>query len=139
MLERWRLQARVRPGLLALALLVVLAQSVGLAHRLAHASHVGVAPNSLTLQSSAQALAPGALSPSCELSCASPASWGGLFGEHNSTAECQLYDQLCDDAPIAGVAQAHALAMPPTWLALGLHERVAVHARFFSARAPPLF
>jgi hypothetical protein len=139
MLDRWRLQAGMRQGLLALALLVLLAQSLGLAHRLAHAGHVGIGQQSFIVQGMTQALAQGSPSESTELSCATTASWGWVFGEHNSTADCQLYDQLCHDAPIAGVGLALGVAMPLAWLRLGLRERFALHARFFSARAPPLF
>jgi len=131
MLERWRLHAGVRQGLLVLALLVLLAQSLGLAHRFAHASTLGLVQ--------AQAMAEGSPSEVVLPSAASPTSWGGVFGEHKSTADCQLYDQLCHDALGLAWSCVLAFAVPTAWLRWQLRERRALHARFFSARAPPLF
>lgn len=129
MLERWRLHAGVRQGLLALALLVLLAQSLGLAHRFAHASALGFVQ--------AQAMAEGSPSEVVMPSAATPAPWGGVFGEHKSTADCQLYDQLCHDALGLALACVLAFAVSTAWLRWPLRERWALDARFFSARAPP--
>lgn len=131
MLERWRLHAGVRQGLLALALLVLLAQSLGLAHRFAHASTLGLVQ--------AQAMAEGSPSEVVLPSAATPTSWGGVFGEHKSTADCQLFDQLCHDVLGVALCWVLAFAVPKAWLRWPLRERRALRARFFSARAPPLF
>ncbi len=129
MLEGWRLQAGVRQGLLVLALLVLLAQSLGLAHRFVHASNSGLAH--------VQAMAEGSQAEAAVPPAATPAPWGWIFGEHKSTADCQLFDQLCQHAIAAVLSLTLAFAMPTAWLRLGLRERFALHARFFSARAPP--
>ena len=129
MLEGWRLQAGVRQGLLVLALLVLLAQSLGLAHRFVHASNSGLAH--------AQAMAEGSQADAVVPPAATPAPWGWVFGEHKSTADCQLYDQLCHDALGCAWSGVLAFAVPRAWLRWRLRERLALHARFFSARAPP--
>ncbi len=128
MRERWRLQAGVRRGLLVLALLVLLAQSLGLAHRFVHASNSALAH--------AQAVAVGGQADAVPRE-ATPAPWGWVFGEHNTSADCQLYDQLCHDA--LGLAWSCVLAfvVPTAWLRWRLRERFGLHARFCSARAPP--
>ena len=130
MLERWRLQACARQGLLVLALLVLLAQSLGLAHRFVHPTSVGPG-HALALAEGSQAEA--AVSPA-----ATPAPWGWGFGDHKSTADCQLYDQLCHDALGLALCGVLALAVPKVWLRWRVRERLALHARFFSARAPPV-
>jgi hypothetical protein len=129
MLDRWRLHAGVRQGLLVLALLVLLAQSLGLAHRFAHASALGLVQ--------AQAMAEGSPGEVVMPSTTTPAPWGWVFGEHTSTADCQLYDQLCHEALGLALACVLVFAMCTAWLPWPLRERLALHARFFSARAPP--
>ena len=129
MLECWRSHAGVRRGLLALVLLVLLAQSLGLAHRFVHASNSGLAH--------AQAMAEGSQAEAAVPNAGAPAPWAWVFGEHKSTADCQLFDQLCQHAIAAVLSLTLAFAMPTAWLRLALRERFALHARFFSARAPP--
>jgi hypothetical protein len=129
MLERWRLQAGVRQGLLVLALLVLLAQSLGLAHRFVHASNSGLVH--------AQAMAEGSQAEAAVPPAANPAPWGWVFGEHKTSADCQLYDQLCHDALGFAWSCVLAFAVPTAWLRWRLRERLGLHARFFSARAPP--
>jgi len=131
MLERWRLQTGVRQGLLVLALLVLLAQSLGLAHRYVHAPSLG--------PSHAQAMAESSQDEAAVPPAATPAPWGWVFGEHKTTADCQLYDQVCHDALGLALCGVLTLAVPTAWLRWQLRERLALHARFFSARAPPLF
>ena len=129
MLERWRLQAGVRQGLLVLALLVLLAQSLGLAHRFVHATSLGTGH--------AQAMAEGSQAEAAVPPAATPAPWSWVFGEHKTTADCQLYDQLCHDALGLAWSGVLAFAVPKAWLRWRLRERCGLHARLFSARAPP--
>jgi hypothetical protein len=131
MLERWRLHAGVRQGLLVLALLVLLAQSLGLAHRFVHATNLGTGH--------AQVMAEGSQAEAAEPSAATPAPWGRAFGEHKTSADCQLYDQLCHDALGFALSCVLAFVVPTAWLRWRLRECFGLHARFFSARAPPLF
>jgi hypothetical protein len=129
MLEPWRLQAGVRRGLWVLALLVLLSQSLGLAHRFVHASSLGTSHVQTMADASQDELAmPGS---------ATPASWGWVFGDHKSAVDCQLYDQLCHDALGLAWFVMLAFALPKAGLRWVLRERFALHARFFSARAPP--
>ena len=127
MLESWRLHAGLRRCLMVLALLVLLAQSLGLAHRFVHPAALG--PLSAPVANHAGAADDGTPAPL--------AGWFGLLGEHKSATDCQLFDQLCLDGLRTLLALPLAFLVPHVWRRLGLSERFALHARFFAARAPP--
>jgi hypothetical protein len=108
-----------RHALLVLLLAFVLVQTVGLLHRVAHAQ-----------QSSGRATV-AAAETTGELKA--------LWGEHTTSAECQLFDQACPDllhTPIAALPTPLPLA---GWTAEVLAERFALFERFYAARGPPVW
>lgn len=104
---------------------LVLVQSVGLLHRVAHAHHTNSA---------------GAVQvPLVDNASPDPSSKliARLWGDHSGMAECQLFDQACPDVLVMPFL-AWALSSPvPTWTAVVLQERFALFERFYGARGPP--
>ena len=105
---------------LVLALLV--AQTLGLVHGVAHSPVQAVAQ---------------------QVSHAGPVQHEhglieALFSGHAGDAECRLYDQLSHgDAATSVPALALPVLLPATLLAYFQGEAVARHAALFEARAPP--
>jgi hypothetical protein len=110
----------MRRALLVLLTALVLVQTVGVLHRVAHAS------------SNAHALAAEA-SGAAELSH----PWSRLWADHSSLADCQLFDQACPDLLLSAGLSAVAPSAVHVWQALALHARVALFERFYAARGPP--
>ncbi len=116
--RRWRGLA------LALLTVLVLVQTVGLLHRVAHAHgvHSVEAVEGATTASSGEQLMAGLQR---------------LWGDHSHAVDCQLFDQNCPDAlhtPVwVFVPEQHA----HSWLAAALRERFALFERFYAARGPP--
>ena len=113
-----------RRACLLLLTALVLMQTLGVMHRVAHAHH---------LHRVAVTQADTDVPASPELfSCLQR-----LWGEHSNTAECQLFDQSCPDAWHTP-AWVGMLMMPATsWLLAALRERFALFERFYAARGPP--
>ncbi len=111
---------------LALVLLtaLVLVQTIGVMHRVAHAhgSHSALATEPATSVVTGQDLMAGLQR---------------LWGDHSHAVDCQLFDQNCPDAlhtPVwVFVPEQHA----HSWLAATLRERFALFERFYAARGPP--
>jgi hypothetical protein len=107
-----------RRGLLGLLMALVLVQTVGVLHRVAHAqTNTGHATHALADTS---------------------AGLKALWGEHTTSAECQLFDQACPDVmhtPIAALPSSLPLAL---WTAEVSVERFALFERFYAARGPPV-
>jgi hypothetical protein len=114
----------LRCAMVTLLSVLVLVQTVGILHRVAHAygTHSEVAVEGATEAASGQDLMAGLQR---------------LWGDHSHGLDCQLFDQSCPDAlhtPAWGlvpVLPAHS------WLAATLHERFALFERFYAARGPP--
>ncbi len=109
----------VHRAMLGLLLALVLVQTVGVLHRVAHA------------QQSANTSTPGAADATGGLAA--------IWGEHSTSAECQLFDQACPDLlhMTQGVwpmplAESH-------WTAGVLADRFALFERFYAARGPPVW
>lgn len=103
-----------------LAALIVM-QTLGLLHRVAH------------MQQSA-----GAFSPAAPLVVQDDASLSAaIWGDHSTSAECQLFDQACPDLLQGPVWALPALSAVPIWTAVLLFERFALFERFYAARGPP--
>ncbi len=108
-------------GLLALLTALILVQTVGVLHRVAHAQQsAGVASHAM----------PTAVKDDVSLLAA-------IWGEHSNSAECQLFDQTCPDLLHAPVWALHVVAALPLWQATDLRERFALFERFYAARGPP--
>jgi hypothetical protein len=110
--------------LLALLTALVLVQTLGVLHRVAHAHNAH--PEVVSDVNKAAALKPGMFTSLQRL-------WGG----HSNAVDCQLFDQSCPDA-----LHTHVLLVMPvmpaiSWLAATLHERFALFERFYAARGPP--
>ena len=118
MAERMRHQpaALVRRMLLALAVALVLVQTLGVLHRVMHASHgartVVSAPEVQTI-------------------------FSGLWGDHTQANDCQSFDQASPDLLHSAATAPVVQPMPAQWYSVVLHERFALFERFFSARGPP--
>ena len=100
---------------------LILVQTVGVMHRVAHA------------QQSAGAFshaAPAVLTDDASLLAA-------IWGDHSNSAECQLFDQSCPDLLNVPVWALPAVSAVPTWGAAFLTERFALFERFYAARGPP--
>ena len=113
-----RLAARV---LLALALALVLAQTLGLMHRVTHFAPAGSPPSVHHAQSGAHT------------------GWvDALFAGHGSDTDCRLYDPLNHEGAPAVPALVLPLVLTSFFLALAQGDHVARWAALFDARGPPL-
>lgn len=114
----------VRRALLLLLTALVLVQTVGVLHRVAHAhgSHSAVTVESATARSSGQDLMAGLQR---------------LWGDHSNAVDCQLFDQSCPDVLHLPVLVVMPVMPAHRWLVATLHERFALFERFYAARGPP--
>ena len=107
--------------LLVLLTALILVQTVGVLHRVAHAQQsAGVASHAMTA----------AVKDDVSLLAA-------IWGDHSNSAECQLFDQTCPDLLHAPVWALPVVAALPVWQAAELRERFALFERFYAARGPP--
>lgn len=115
-----RLQRVTRMLLTAL----VLVQTIGVLHRVAHAHgmHNVMAVEGVTTAASDQDLMAGLQR---------------LWGDHSHVVDCQLFDQSCPDALNTPVFVLMPVMPALSWLAATLHERFALFERFYAARGPP--
>jgi hypothetical protein len=111
----------VQRCLLALLTAVILVQTVGVLHRVAHAQqNAGVRSHVMSLESKDEV-----------------SVLAAIWGEHSNSAECQLFDQTCPDLLYAPVWTVPAVTALPVWAAAALRERFALFERFYAARGPP--
>lgn len=115
----------VRHALLALLTTLLLVQSVGVLHRVAHAHHSANAASTHAQTIDATNPHEGAT------------LLARLWGEHSSLAECQLFDQTCPDLWLTPTMAWLPLLPAPSFTALVLQERFALFERFYAARGPP--
>jgi hypothetical protein len=117
-LRRWQRMA------LVLLTALVLVQTLGVMHRVAHAhgSHSALATEHATLVATSQDLMAGLQR---------------LWGDHSHAVDCQLFDQSCPDALHTPAFVLMPVMPALTWLAATLHERFALFERFYAARGPP--
>lgn len=111
------IERSTRHLLFALALLVVLVQTLGALHRLLHVGH-GVA-----FQVS---------------SWEEKNTFSALWGEHGKASDCQSFDQVSPDALQGGVVTSQAVPLPSVLFVMVLQERFSLSERFFAARGPPV-
>jgi hypothetical protein len=111
----------VQRVMLALLMALIMLQTVGVLHRVAHAQQsAGVFSHA----------APAVVQDDVILLAA-------IWGEHSNSAECQLFDQTCPDLLHVPVWALPAVSVVPTWVASVLRERFALFERFYAARGPP--
>jgi hypothetical protein len=130
MIDVWRVSwsganlCRLRRLASVALITLVLMQTLGVLHRVAHAhgTHSVGAVEGATAATSGQDLMAGL---------------HRLWGDHSHAVDCQLFDQNCPDAlhtPVwVFVPEQHA----HSWLAAALRERFALFERFYAARGPP--
>jgi hypothetical protein len=100
---------------------LILVQTVGVLHRVAHAQQsTGVFLHT----------APVVVQDDVSLLAA-------IWGDHSNSAECQLFDQTCPDLFYSPVSALPAITALPAWQAAVLRERFALFERFYAARGPP--
>ena len=109
---------RMRHVLLWLLTAMVLAQTVGLLHRVVHAKRDGEAVASASGHATASSL------------------WA-LWGEHSNASDCQQFDQSCPDLLLHTAWALPVQTLPALWLVVLLRERFALFERFYAARGPP--
>ncbi len=132
MLERLRLSVGLQRGLMAVALCVLLLQSVVGMHRVLHVQNASV-PSVATQPSGSTSVAVEAdRSDSSE--CNKPSLWS----DHSRAADCQLFDQACADASPSAVWLAPSVAPLSIFIAQTLLSSWVERAVYFSARGPPV-
>ena len=111
----------VQRAMLVLLTALIMVQTVGMLHRVAHAQQsAGVFSHA----------APAVVKDDVSLLAA-------IWGDHSNSAECQLLDQTCPDLLHVPVWALPAVSVVPTWLASVQRERFALFERFYAARGPP--
>ncbi len=106
-------------SMLLTALLLV--QTVGVLHRVAHAQQsVGVVSDAALV----------AVKGDLNL-------FAAIWGDHSNSAECQLFDQTCPDMLHAPAWNLSTASVNPMWTTSLLLERFALFERFYAARGPP--
>jgi len=100
---------------------LILVQTVGVLHRVAHAQQNAAG---WTHVMPAEAKADVSL-------------FAAIWGEHSNSAECQLFDQACPDLLDTPVWALPVVTALPVWEAAELRERFALFERFYAARGPP--
>jgi hypothetical protein len=111
----------VQRVMLVLLTALIMLQTVGVLHRVAHAQQsAGVFSHA----------APAVVKDDVSLLAA-------IWGEHSNSAECQLFDQTCPDLLHVPVWALHAVSVMPIWTEALLLERFALFERFYAARGPP--
>ena len=115
---------RLQRVTLMLLTALVLVQTIGVLHRVAHAhgTHSVLAIAGATTADSGQDLMAGLQR---------------LWGDHSHVVDCQLFDQSCPDALQTPVFVLMPEMPALSWLAATLHERFALFERFYAARGPP--
>jgi hypothetical protein len=118
----------LRRALLVLLTTLVLVQTVGVLHRVAHATGSAHSLPSMTVDA-----APHEAASTTNKTTVLTRLWG----EHSSLVDCQLFDQACPDVLHHVVLDAVITAAPQVWYVVSLQERFALFERFYAARGPP--
>jgi hypothetical protein len=113
----------VNLGVFVLVLALLWGQTLGQLHRVVHAK---------------QAVPAASVSVVAEAATSVDSVWQGLWGEHASLADCQLFDQACPDALQHAVWVVPVLPVAVGGFTALLYARFALFERFFAARAPPV-
>ena len=131
MLERLRLSVGLQRGLMAVALCMLLLQSVVGMHRVLHVQNASVPPVATQLSDNTTVGAETDRSASSE--CKKPSLWS----DHSRAADCQLFDQACADASPSAVWLTPSVALS-ILVAQTLLSSWVERSVYFSARGPPV-
>jgi len=137
MVERMRSRLHQRIGLqwglMAVALCMVLLQSVVGMHRVLHAqsTNAPLAATQLSDNNSVAVEADKGLA-------SSEGHKGGVWGDHTRAADCQLFDQACADASPVAMWFASPVVQLPSFIAQTVLASWVERSLFFSARGPPV-
>ena len=132
MLDRLRLSVGLQRGLMAVALCMLLLQSVVGMHRVLHGQNASVP--SVASQLSDNTI----VGLETDRSASSDCNKLSMWGDHTRAADCQLFDQACADASPSAVWLAPSVALLPTFVAQTLLSRWVERSVYFSARGPPV-
>ena len=132
MLERLRLSVGLQRGLMAVALCMLLLQSVVGMHRVLHVQNASVPSVATQLADSTTVGAEKDCSASSEYDKPS------LWGDHTRVADCQLFDQACADASPSAIWLTASVIRIPLLIAPTLNASWIERVAFFSARGPPV-
>jgi hypothetical protein len=136
MLERLRLlrlkSVGLQRGLMAVALCMLLLQSVVGMHRVLHLQNASMP--SVATQLSDNTTVGAETDRSASSDCNKPSLWG----DHTRAADCQLFDQACADASPAAMWLAPSVAPLPSFVAQTLLSSWVERSVYFSARGPPV-
>jgi hypothetical protein len=132
MLERLRLSVGLQRGLMAVALCMLLLQSVVGMHRVLHLQNASMP--SVATQLSDNTTVGAETDRSASSDCNKPSLWG----DHTRAADCQLFDQACADASPSAVWLGASVALLPKFVAQTLLSSWVERSVYFSARGPPV-
>ena len=132
---RLRLHQRVglQCGLMAVALCMVLMQSVVGMHRVLHFQNVNAPLTATQLSDNASVAA-----EADKRLASSDGHKGGVWGDHTRVSDCQLFDQVCADASPVAMWFAPPVVQLPGFMAQIALANWVEHSLFFSARDPPV-
>lgn len=108
-------------AVLVLLTALVLVQTMGLLHRVAHAHRT---------QAVVSVEAPLVSAEASDVLTR-------LWGEHSNLADCQLFDQACPDVLQHPPLNVVVVGAPKAWQVEVGQERFALFERFYAARGPP--
>ena len=110
-------ERNMRLLVLAIAMALVMLQTLGALHRVLHGVHGPHATVSVSEVKSPLA---------------------ALWGDHSKTSDCQSFDHAMPDGFASATLTSLTQALPALWLAMAFQERFALTERFFSSRGPPV-
>ena len=136
MLERLRLlrlkSVGLQRGLMAVALCMLLLQSVVGMHRVLHLQNASMPSVATQLSDNTT------VGAETDRSASSDCNKLSLWGDHTRAADCQLFDQACADASPAAMWLAPSVAPLTTFVAQTLLSSSFERSVYFSARGPPV-
>ena len=132
MLERLRLSVGLQRGLMAVALCMLLLQSVVGMHRVLHGQNASVPLVATQLPDNT------IVGLETDRSASSECNKLSLWGDHTRAADCQLFDQACADASPLAILLAPSFAPPSIFVAQTLLSSWVERSVYFSARGPPV-
>lgn len=133
MFEQLRQSHVMQRGLMAMALCLVLLQSVVGMHRVLHVQNLN-APSAVNQLADSDTAA----SDPAKRATQGESHLVGLWGDHTRASDCQLLDQACADAWPLAIWLAPSHISTPCFLAHTLMVSWVKHVVFFSVRGPPV-
>jgi hypothetical protein len=113
-MQSLRKSTLTRSLLSVLFVVLLLAQTIGAMHRVAHAKGSGEQVASESLE-----------------------GVNSLWGQHSNSSDCQAFDQNCPDLLVFSNWQFSLTQLIPVWIITNLQAQFSNFERFYSAQAPP--